>query len=151
MNAHVSNIGGYPVGHFADYSAEERQITTCLRLWKNGARAQARLTREFIRILGEPQGQMAADALDQFTVLLSEYGPRALTFHAVMCDCVGTDESLLVKLITEATKGAREDALRLSMVIIRPDMAPYAVQSARRYGVAMKRFSLLAHQHSHRG
>lgn len=62
--------------------------------------------------------------------------------HHVNCKCLGADESCFANFIGYATDGEREDALLMAMTIVRPDIAPMAVEYAQRFGLALRQMTM---------
>lgn len=62
--------------------------------------------------------------------------------HAPACPCIGADEACFAALVADAAEGAREDAMLISTLIVRPDFAPAAAACAEELGVALRRATL---------
>ena len=62
--------------------------------------------------------------------------------HGTDCPCLGADEACFARVVADASEGAREDAMLVAALMVRPDMAPAAVHLAEALGLALKRLAL---------
>lgn len=134
--------GAAPVGHLSDLGAIEAAAVLYLRLWCDGSDAQAQVRRDFDIALGAPQGQAAAIAFQGLCDLCTRHARRPLMRHKLTCTCLGADESCFATFIAAAAEGAREDALMMACLIVRPDVAPLLADLAARFGMALMRMNL---------
>lgn len=139
MSAALNNRGGAPVGFITELDAIEAASVIYLRLWSDGPDAQSKVRDDFFSALGHHQGGKAIQSLDQICSLCSAHGRRPLVRHSVQCKCLGADESCFANFIATATEGAREDAMLIATLLVRPDVAPLLDSCAFDFGLALKR------------
>ncbi|AAV94095.1 hypothetical protein KQ247_12625 [Ruegeria pomeroyi] len=120
--------GGAAVGHLADLPTLEASAVHCLRLWSDATEGRAAL----------PEGR-SAELLKQICGLCASYGRRPLMRHGLGCACLGADEACFAHMVAAAATGAREDALMLAALIVRPDLAPALVALSEQLGLALHR------------
>lgn len=142
MSAPVSTRGGASVGLITELDGIEAASVIYLRLWSNGADAQAQVRDDFITALGPHQGSKAVQSFEHLCSLCSAHGRRPLMRHAVQCKCLGADESCFANFIVTAIEGAREDAMLIATLLVRPDVAPLLASYAFDFGLALKRMRL---------
>lgn len=134
--------GGAPVGLLTELTAIEATSVMCLRLWSDGADAQAKVLDDFVAGLGAVRGRKAMQSFERLCNLCASYGRRPLMRHAVQCKCLGADESCFANFIATAAEGEREDALLIATLLVRPDVAPLIASCAAEFGLALKRMHL---------
>lgn len=134
--------GGAPVGRVADLDAVEAAAVIYFRLWCEGPCARGRVEEDFCTRLGQTHGQSALSALGSMMELCARHGRRPLMRHGVSCTCLGADEACFATFIAQAATGAREDALMMAMLMVRPDMAPMLTGMAAQFGLALGRMQL---------
>lgn len=100
----------------------------CLRLWSDAVEGRAAL----------PEGH-STELLRQICGLCASYGRRPLMRHGLGCACLGADEACFAHMVAAAATGAREDALMLAALIVRPDLAPALVALSEQLGLALNR------------
>ena len=61
--------------------------------------------------------------------------------HGLGCACLGADESCFAQMIAAASEGAREDAMMLAALIVRPDFAPALASLSEEFGLALRRMT----------
>lgn len=132
--------GGAPVAHLADLDPVAAAAVLQLRAWGDGDGAA--ILRDFLRALGPGAGGRAAADLDQLCGLIARHGRRPLMRHGRSCRCVGADEACFATFVATAAEGAREDALLVAMLLVRPDFAPCLVGLAQQVGLALRRMAL---------
>lgn len=120
--------GAAAVGHLADLPALEASAVHCLRLWSDAAEGRAALSEE-----------RSTELLRQICGLCASYGRRPLMRHGLGCACLGADEACFAHMVAAAATGAREDALMLAALIVRPDLAPALVALSEQLGLALNR------------
>jgi hypothetical protein len=141
-NGPASRRGGAPVGHLAELPQVEAGAVVCLRLWCDGAEAQARLWTDLRGALGGGPARDALRAFERVAGLLARHGRRPLMRHHRDCACVGADEAAVATLVAAAAEGACEDAALLAALLVRPAFAPELAALAREFGLALRRMAL---------
>ncbi|MGJ8598016.1 hypothetical protein [Sulfitobacter sp.] len=142
MSAPLSNRGGAPVGFITELDGIEAASVIYLRLWSDGADAQAQVRDDFVTALGHHQGHKAVQSFEQICSLCNAHGRRPLMRHSVQCKCLGADESCFANFIAIASEGAREDAMLIATLLVRPDVAPLLASCAFDFGLALRRMRL---------
>lgn len=132
--------GGTPVGHIGDLGPVEAGAVRYLRLWCDGTQTQ--VSHDFAVALGQVHGDRAAADFDQLCTFCARHGRRPLMRHHLTCKCVGADEACFAAFIANAAEGAREDALLMAMLLVRPDLAPGLTALAQQVGLAIRRMAL---------
>ncbi len=115
-----------------------------LRLWGNGANGRADAASDFEIALGNDHGRAAMLTLDRLCSLCANHGRRPLIRHGLNCACLGADENCFAQMIAAASEGAREDAMMMASLIIRPDFAPALVCLSEEFGLALRRMTISA-------
>ncbi|GGH34195.1 hypothetical protein SAMN05444007_107104 [Cribrihabitans marinus] len=117
------NHGGAPVGQLAHLDPLRARAVKCLRTWTDDPQTRTGAVAAMSRICG----------------LCASFGRRPLIRHAPDCAYLGADESCFATLVAAAADGAREDALLMACLIVRPDMAPVLAALAEDLGLALRR------------
>jgi len=138
MNAMVPHRGGAPVGYVAELGPVEAWAVRYLRLWCDGPDAQAQVWNDFASSLGSKRGRKALKAFECLCDVCVRHGRRPLMRHQVNCKCLGADESCFANFVGYATDGERDDAFLIATTIVRPDVAPMAVEYAQQFGFALR-------------
>lgn len=146
MTTLATKRGGAPVGYVGDLGPVEAGAVLYLRLWCEGPDAQTQVWNDFATALGPQNGKQVLTSFESLCDLCMRHGRRPLMRHHVACKCLGADESCFANFIGYASEGAREDALLMAMMIVRPDMAGPLVGLAEDFGLALRRMSLRANQ-----
>lgn len=136
--------GAAPVGHVADLDPIEAGAVRCLRLWCEADGPQSLVARDFVASLGAEAGGRAAETFSELCALCVRYGRRPLMHHATGCACVGADEACFARLVGAAGAGAREDAMLIASLLVRPDVAPGLAILAERIGLCLRRAAMSA-------
>lgn len=142
MSVRTPNRGAAAVGFITELDSIEAASVIYLRLWSNGADAQEQVREDFVTALGQHQGEKTMQSFDNICNLCATHGRRPLMRHSVQCKCVGADESCFANFIATATEGAREDAMLIATLLVRPDVAPLLASCAFDFGLALKRMRL---------
>ena len=79
--------------------------------------------------------------LDRLCSLCAAYGRRPLIRHGLKCACLGADENCFAQMIAAASEGAREDAMMLASLIVRPDFAPALASLSEELGLTLRRMT----------
>jgi hypothetical protein len=138
MSAHPRNPGGAAVGRLAELPPLERQVVRCIRLWSGGPQGKAALGEELARRHG--QGAVGlARALDDLLETTVRYARRPLMGHALDCPCAGSDECVFARFVALAAEGAREEAVLMSALIVRADVALGLAALAESVGLSLMR------------
>lgn len=141
MNPASQERGGAPVGLVTEIGPIEAGAVLYLRLWCDGPDAQARIWSDFASSLGPILGREALEAFKRLCDVCVQHGRRPLMRHHVTCKCLGADESCFANFIGYAADGEHQDALFIAATIVRPDVAPVAVEYARQFGLALRQMT----------
>ncbi|MEP5760098.1 MAG: hypothetical protein ABJ327_12470 [Litoreibacter sp.] len=144
MTENQARRGGAPVGFITDLDGVEAAAVIYLRLWCNGADAQAQVWSDFAVALGAMQGRKALQSFEQLFSLCSNYGRRPMMRHSVNCKCLGSDESCFANFIAAAADDDHEDAMLIATLLVRPDYAAIITPLAADFGIALKQMRLRA-------
>ncbi len=112
-----------------------------LRLWGDGAQGRADAASDFEIALGAEGGRAAMLTLDRLCSLCAHHGRRPLIRHGLSCSCLGADENCFAQMIAAASEGAREDAMMMASLIVRPDFAPALASLSEELGLALRRMT----------
>lgn len=127
-----------PIGHLADLPADEADLIVTLRQWCDGPSGQAAVWNSFATRLGPEKGRRALRAFEDLVTLFDTHSRRQLMRNEVCCRCVGADECVFARFVSQAAAGAREDAMLMAMLIVRPDMAPGLTALAEQVGLILR-------------
>ncbi|WP_170337056.1 hypothetical protein [Ruegeria arenilitoris] len=133
--------GGAAVGRLSDLSPLEAGAVMYLRLWSEGVDGRADAASDFDIALGADQGRAAMLTLDRLCSLCAHHGRRPLVRHGLGCACLGADENCFAQMIAAASEGAREDAMMMASLIVRPDFAPALASLSEELGLALRRMT----------
>ncbi|WP_299948136.1 hypothetical protein [uncultured Ruegeria sp.] len=136
-----SSRGGAAVGRLSDMSPIEAGAVMYLRLWGDGAEGRTNAASDFNIALGADQGRATMLALDRLCSLCAHHGRRPLVRHGLGCVCLGADENCFAQMIAAASEGAREDAMMMASLIVRPDFAPALASLSEELGLALRRMT----------
>lgn len=136
-----SSRGGAAVGRLTDLAPIEAGAVMYLRLWSEGARGRADAASDFDIALGADQGRAAMLTLDRLCSLCASHGRRPLIRHGLGCACLGADENCFAQMVAAASEGAREDAMMMASLIVRPDFAPALASLSEELGMALRRMT----------
>lgn len=112
-----------------------------LRLWGDGVQGRADAASDFEIALGMECGRAAMMTLDHLCSLCAHHGRRPLVRHGRSCSCLGADENCFAQMIGAASEGAREDAMMMASLIVRPDFAPALASLSEELGLALRRMA----------
>lgn len=140
MNA-PSSRGGATVGRLSDLTPIEAGAVMYLRLWAEGSGGRADAASDFDIALGKDHGSIAMLTLDRLCTLCARHGRRPLVRHGLGCACLGADENCFAQMIAAASEGAREDAMMMASLIVRPDFAPALASLSEELGLALRRMT----------
>ncbi len=138
MSAPTSR-GGASVGRLSDLDPIEAGAVMYLRLWGDGPKGRADAASDFDIALGADQGRAAMLTLDRLCSLCAHHGRRPLVRHGLGCGCLGADENCFAQMIGAAAEGAREDAMMMASLIVRPDFAPALASLSEELGLTLRR------------
>ena len=110
-------------------------------MWCSGTETQTRVWNEFAAILGRTDGRSALISLEKVCNHLVRHGRRPLTYHKVECRCVGADEACFANFIGAMAEDARDDALLIATILVRPKSATVLVELAETLGFAINRIA----------
>lgn len=133
--------GGATVGRIADLTPIEAGAVMYLRLWGDGKAGRADAASDFDIALGADQGRAAMMTLDRLCSLCAHHGRRPLIRHGLGCSCLGADENCFAQMIGAASEGAREDAMMMASLIVRPDFAPALASLSEELGLVLRRMT----------
>lgn len=142
MSVPLNKRGGAPVGFITELDGIEAASVIYLRLWSDGADAQAQVRDDFVTALGHHCGEKAIESFEQICSLCAVHGRRPLMRHSVQCKCLGADEACFANFIATASEGAREEAMLIATLLVRADVAPLLASCAFDFGLALKRMRL---------
>ncbi len=134
--------GGAAVGRLADLDPVEAGAVMYLRMWSEGEGGRADAASDFQIALGADSGEAAMLTLDRLCSLCAAYGRRPLIRHGLKCACLGADENCFAQMIAAASEGAREDAMMMASLIVRPDFAPALASLSEELGLALRRMTV---------
>lgn len=140
MSTPVSR-GGAAVGRLSDLDPVEAGAVLYLRLWSDGPNGRADAASDFDIALGSNHGRAAMLTLDRLCSLCASHGRRPLVRHGLGCACLGADENCFAQMIAAASEGAREDAMMMASLIVRPDFAPALASLSEELGLALRRMT----------
>ena len=130
--------GAAPVARLETLPPFEAWLICAMRLWQ--AEEEGRN-----HVIADMQGRMGASArnaarlMEEFMDMLGTHVRRPIMYHGLNCACVGADEAVVANFVSCATDGAREDAMLIATLLVRPDIAPLAVSLAQQLGLALRR------------
>lgn len=133
--------GGAAVGRLTDLQPLEAGAVMYFRLWSDGPNGRSDAAADFDIALGARKGQETITLLDQICGLCATHGRRALVHHGLGCSCLGADENCFAQMVGAAAEGAREDAMMMASLIVRPDFAPALVALSEQFGLALRRMT----------
>ena len=136
-----SSRGGAAVGRLSDLGPIEACAVMYLRLWSESPKARADAASDFEIALGLDQGRAAMMTLDRLCGLCAHHGRRPLVRHGLGCSCLGADENCFAQMIAAASEGAREDAMMMASLIVRPDYAPALASLSEEMGMVLRRMT----------
>jgi len=136
--------GARPVGRIEDLDAEGLELVGLLRRLTAGPAARAAAETLLEQRAGTDMALRVIAAFDAVWRHIALHGRRPLMRHGTGCSCLGADEACLATLVEAATEGAREDALLMACLVVRPDMSPMVVADAAVLGLALRRLVLRA-------
>lgn len=131
--------GAAAVGRLSELPPLERQVIRCLRFWCAGPAGQGALGRELARRLGPSAAERVADGLAELLHVTASHARRPLMGHALDCPCAGGDECVFARFVALAAEGAREEAVLMASLIVRPDLALCLAQLAEDVGLGLMR------------
>lgn len=138
MSAHPRNPGGAAVGRLAELPPLEARIVRCVRLWSAGPEGRVALGDELARRHG-PAAAGLASSLDALLEATVRYARRPLMGHALDCPCAGSDECVFARFVALAAEGAREEAVLIAALLVRPDIALALTSLAESVGLGLMR------------
>lgn len=131
--------GAALVARLADLPPLEQRLVRYLRLWSSGCLGQAEVWQDLVARHGPSVAGCAASQFDALVRMIVAYARRPLHCHAPSCPCAGGDECALVRIVGLATEGAREDAVLMAALLVRPDMALGLARDAEALGLTLSR------------
>jgi hypothetical protein len=132
------------VGRIEDLDPVGVELVGLLRRLTAGPAARATAEALLDRRAGPDMAQRVIAAFDGFWRQIALHGRRPLMRHGTGCTCLGADEACLATLVEAAAEGAREDALLMACLVVRPDLSPMVVADAAALGLALHRLVLRA-------
>ncbi len=118
-----SRIGAEPLVRLSDLPPLERWVVVCARLWRAGPAGRADLERGLAARHGPAIGRAAADRLDDLLDMVVLHSRRRIDIGPVGSAGAAGDECVLARLVSLAADGAREEAILISALLIRADLA----------------------------
>ena len=142
MSQTCGKRGSVPVGYLSELDGVEETSVIYLRLWADSARGKAEIWQDMATHLGPEKADRATDAFSQLCRLCGRYGRRPLMRHATNCKCLGADEACFANFVAAAAEGARDDAMLMATLLVRPDVAPLITSLATSFGLLLKQMNL---------
>ncbi|WP_170786925.1 hypothetical protein [Ruegeria lacuscaerulensis] len=139
MTASLSR-GGAAVGKLSDLSPIEASAVLYLRLWGDATARKDIACKIGVDLGTEPEA-VAMMTIDRLCALCAHHGRRPLIRHQVGCSCLGADENCFAQMIAAASEGAREDAMMMATLIVRPDFAPALTALSEELGLALRQMT----------
>lgn len=133
--------GGAAVGRLTDLQPLEVGAVMYFRLWSDGPHGRSDAASDFDIALGIREGRETMTLLDQICGLCATHGRRTLIHHGLGCSCLGADENCFAQMVGAAAEGAREDAMMMAALMVRPDFAPALVALSEQFGLALRRMT----------
>lgn len=115
--------GAAPLVRLYDLPTLEQRVVVCARLWRADEVGRAELERDLAARHGTAVGRAAFGRLEDFLGLVCDHSRRRIEIGAVASVGVTGDECVLARLVALAAEGAREEAILISALLIRADMA----------------------------
>ncbi|WP_290559729.1 hypothetical protein [Aestuariivita sp.] len=137
----MSQRGAVPVGYVSELGPVEARAVLYLRLWFSGAETQQQVWNDFASALGPHRGRSALHTLEELCQICAQHGRRPLMRHHVTCKCLGADEACFANFVAAAADGAREDAMLMATLIVRPDLALCIADLACDLGLALRQMA----------
>ena len=120
-DTNVASEGGEPVGQLGHLDGQGRMVVSLMR----GA-----------DIAGKDSD--IAKVYGQMMMVFERHARRPLMRHHCDCACLGADEAVMARFVRLASRGEREDATLMAMLLIRADIAPLAVSLAEQLGLLIQ-------------
>lgn len=124
MTQALPHSGSVAIARLADLPPLEREVVGCARRCRFGT------------------SDIANSSHAEFFALVSGHARRPLCGHALDCPAVCSDECVLARFVALAAEGAREEAILIASLLVRPDVALYLAGYAERVGLALMREQL---------
>lgn len=132
-------VGAAPLVRLAELPSLERRVVICARLWRAGPAGRAELERDLIARHGPAVGRAAAGRLGEVLDIVETHSRRHIGIGPVGSEGAVGDECVLARLVALAAEGAREEAILISALLIRADMALELARRAMALGHLMLR------------
>ncbi|ROU00144.1 hypothetical protein EAT49_12615 [Histidinibacterium lentulum] len=132
------------MGRIEDLDPAGVELVGLLRGLTAGSAARAAAETLLQQRAGPEMALRVIAAFDAFWRQIAVHGRRPLMRHGPGCSCLGADEACLATLVEAASEGAREDALLMACLVVRPDMSPMVVADAAVLGLSLQRLVLRA-------
>ena len=129
-------VGSEPVGRFADLAPAEGWWIRAFRQWNGEAGV---LSEDMAGRFGATRAERILSRFGELMELLSVYARRPLAVQGMGSARLCSDEAVFALLCTTAAHGAREDAMMIACLMVRPDVAPIAVSLAQGLGLEVER------------
>ena len=135
MSVAARHPGGAPVARLDGLPPLERRVIRCLRLWYAGPEGEPAVRWEIGRDGAGELARRFGELLD----LTAGSARRPMLRHDVDCPCAGADECVFARFVALAAEGAREDAVLMAALMVRPDMALPLATLAEAIGLELAR------------
>lgn len=129
-------VGTAPVGCVADLPPAEGWWIRAFRQWGGETAA---LSADMTGRFGAARAERILSRFGELMEILSLYARRPLAVQGAGSASLCSDEAVFALLCTTATHGAREDAMMIACLMVRPDVAPIAVSLAQGLGLEVER------------
>ena len=130
------SVGSALVGRVADLPPAEGWWIRAFRQWNGEA---GNLAEDMAGLFGADRAERILSRFGELMKILSLHARRPLAAQGSDCTSLCSDEAVFALLCTTATHGAREDAMMIACLMVRPDVAPIAVSLAQSLGLEVER------------
>jgi hypothetical protein len=131
--------GAVAVGRLAELPPLERRVIRCLRLWCDEPQAPHGLTADLAARRGTAAAEGIAADFGELMQCFVRHARRPMLRHDVDCPCAGPDECVFASFVALAAEGAREDAVLMAALMVRPDVALPLATLAEAIGLELAR------------
>ncbi|QFU09094.1 hypothetical protein PARPLA_01771 [Rhodobacteraceae bacterium THAF1] len=131
--------GAAPVSRIDSLTPFEAWWVRAIRLCDGEPDGVVQLAEDLTARFGAYRAERLLSRLGDLLGLIADHARRPLMTHHETCGCVGSDEAVLTLFAQTATFGAREDAMMIACLFLRPDVAPLAVSLAQSVGLDLDR------------
>ena len=135
----VESASRAPISRLDDLPTLERRLVICARLWQAGAAGRTELGRGLTARHGPAIGKATEDRLDELLQMVCAHSRRRVELSPVGAEGASGDECVLARLVALAAEGECEEAILISALLIRADLALELARRAMALGHLMLR------------